>query len=120
VCATDGELRLIRARSLDECLPRRLGLELAGHLVSTVPQAGWEGLSNGKLLALIGGNYEAFLTIDKNLPAQQKTSALSFGIVVLRAPSNHLADLRPLVPQILRMLGSLQPGAVVTVTAAQA
>ena len=50
---------------LDECLPRRLGLELPGHLVSTVPLAGWAGISNGKLLARIAGNYDAFVTIDK-------------------------------------------------------
>ena len=54
---------------LDECLPRRLGLELSGHLVSTVPLAGWAGVSNGKLLARIAGNYDAFVTVDKNLPA---------------------------------------------------
>lgn len=104
---------------LDECLPRRLGLELTGHLVSTVPQAGWAGNSNGKLLELIAGNYDAFLTVDKNLPAQQKTAALSFGVIVLRAPSSQLADLRPLVPQILAALTALQPGIVVIVSAAQ-
>jgi hypothetical protein len=105
---------------LDECLPRRLGLELSGHLVSTVPQAGWAGISNGKLLALIAGNYDAFLTVDKNLPAQQNTAALSFSVIVLRAPSNQLADLRPLVPQILAALAMFQPGTVVTVPAAEA
>lgn len=104
---------------LDECLPRRFGQELAGHLVSTVPQVGWAGISNGKLLALIAGNYDAFLTVDKNLPAQQKTNALSFGVVVLRAPSSQLADLRPLVPQILTALATLQPGMVVIVTSVQ-
>ena len=46
---------------LDECLPRRLGSDLAGHLVTTVPQAGWAGVSNGKLLALIAGTYDAFI-----------------------------------------------------------
>jgi hypothetical protein len=50
---------------LDECLPRRFGLELPGHLVSTVPLAGWAGVSNGKLLALIAGNYDVFVTVDK-------------------------------------------------------
>lgn len=105
---------------LDECLPRRLGLELSGHLVATVPQTGWAGISNGKLLALIAGNYDAFVTVDKNLPAQQKTAALTFGVIVLRAPSNQLSDLRPLVPQILAALASLKPGTVVIVSAAQA
>ena len=101
---------------LDECLPRRLGLELSGHLVSTVPQAGWAGIANGKLLACIHGNYDAFVTIDKNLSAQQKTAGLSFGVVVLRAPSNKLEDVKPLVPQILAALSSLKPGQVVIVS----
>ncbi len=105
---------------LDECLPRRLGLELSGHLVSTVSQAGWAGISNGKLLALIGGNYDAFLTIDKNLTAQQKTNGLSFGVIVLRAQSNQVTDLRSLVPQILAVLMTLQPGAIITVPRAKA
>jgi len=90
-------------------LPRRLGLQLTGHIISTVQQAGWAGKSNGDLLALIAGKYDAFVTIDKNLPAQQKTAVLSFGVVVLRARSNQLADLRPLVPLILTALDSLQP-----------
>lgn len=102
---------------LDECLPRRLGLELAGHLVATVSQAGWAGISNGQLLARIVGNNDAFITVDKNLPAQQKTTALPFGVVVLRAPSNKLADLKPLVPQMLVVLATLQPGQVIVVSA---
>jgi len=57
---------------LDECLPRRLGLELAAHLVSTVAQAGWADISNGKLLALIAGNYDAFLTVDKTFPRSRR------------------------------------------------
>ena len=100
---------------LDECLPRRLGLELPGHLVSTVPLAGWAGATNGKLLAHIAGKYDAFITVDKNLPAQQRTASLTFGVVVLRAPSNQLSDLRPLVPLIIAALETLQPGQVVTV-----
>jgi len=102
---------------LDECLPRRLSLELSGHLVSTVPLGGWAGVSNGKLLARIAGNYDAFVTVDRNRPAQQKTAVLPFGVIVLRAPSNRLSDLRPLVPQILAALATVQPGQVVTVSA---
>ena len=101
---------------LDECLPRRLALELTGHLVSTVQEAGWAGVSNGRLLDLIAGNYEAFITIDKNLPAQQTTAALSFGVVLLRAPTNQLADLVPMVPQILNALTALKAGAMMVVT----
>jgi hypothetical protein len=36
---------------------------------------------------------------------------------VLRAPTNQLSDLRPLVPQIIGALTALRPGQVVTVSA---
>ena len=39
--------------------------ELTGHVVMTVPDAGWAGMSNGALLARIAGHYEAFVTMDK-------------------------------------------------------
>jgi uncharacterized protein DUF5615 len=100
---------------LDECLPRRLGLELSGHVVLTVPQAGLAGMANGELLARIQGNYDAFITIDQNLAVQQTTMNLSIGVIVLRAPSNKLDDLKPLVPQILAALSSLRSGQIVVV-----
>lgn len=70
---------------LDECLPRRLKFEFTGHEVATVQEEGWAGKSNGTLLALIAGRFDAFITVDQNLPAQQKIAELSFGVVVLRA-----------------------------------
>ena len=99
---------------LDECVDARLRRELPGHEVQTVPQAGWAGISNGKLLALIAasGKFDVFLTVDKNLPHQNKTKTLPFAIVVLRASSNSLSALRPLVPEFLRRLTEFQPGRV--------
>jgi hypothetical protein len=104
---------------LDECLPRRLGLELGGHAVLTVPQAGMAGMANGELLARIQGSFDAFITIDQNLAAQQATTNFSIGVVVLRAPSNKFEDVKPLVPQILAALSSLQPGQIVVVPPSQ-
>lgn len=101
---------------LDECLPRKLGLLLTGHDVTTVQRAGWAGIVNGKLLALIAGHYDAFITADQNLSAQQNTSTLPFSIIVLRSPTNQLPDLQPLVPQILAVLGKLRPGQVTVVS----
>jgi hypothetical protein len=98
---------------LDECLPRRLGLELSGHAVVTVPQAGMAGLANGELLARIQGSFDAFVTIDQNLVAQHATTILSIGVIVLRAPSNKFDDVRLLVPQILAALSWLEPGQIV-------
>ena len=47
---------------LDECLPRKLGLLLTGHELNTVQRAGWAGVVNGRLLAKIAGQYDAFIT----------------------------------------------------------
>jgi hypothetical protein len=37
---------------LDECLPRRLKADLAGHAVTTLPEAGWAGTKNGAVRRL--------------------------------------------------------------------
>ncbi len=99
---------------LDECLPRRLGRELAEHHETvTVPQAGWAGIKNGKLLALIDDSpYEAFITMDSNMEAQQQLMGRSFGIIVLHATSNKIEDLRPLILELLKTLAALKPGMV--------
>lgn len=59
---------------------------------------GSAGLVNGKLLRRIAGNYEVFVTIDGNLTAQQNMKGLSFAVIVLRARSNKMEDIRPLIP----------------------
>jgi len=47
---------------LDECVPRRLRSELAGHDVFTVVEMGWSGKQNGELLALAESHFDVFLT----------------------------------------------------------
>ena len=37
---------------IDECLPKKLKLDLTDHFVQTVPDAGWAGKQNGELLRL--------------------------------------------------------------------
>jgi len=102
---------------LDECLPRQLGQEIVGHEVTTVPKVGWSGVLNGKLLALIQDKFDAFVTIDKNLVNQQKIAGLSFGVVILRAASNDITDLKPLVPGILAALAEIKSAQVLIVGA---
>jgi hypothetical protein len=38
---------------LDECIPKKIKALIQGHEVSTVPEKGWAGVKNGKLLALV-------------------------------------------------------------------
>ena len=100
---------------LDECLPARFARELTGHTVKTVPQAGWAGIKNGRLLKLLAesGRFEVFLTVDKSLRHQQNLRGIPFGMAVLHARSNNLADLRPFAPELLRRLPLLRPGDVI-------
>lgn len=67
------------------------------------------------MLQRISGNYEVFVTIDGNLTAQQNMKGLSFAVIVLRARSNKIEDIRPLIPQIFEVLSVVEPGQVVVV-----
>ena len=99
-------------RLLDEGVDRRLAGDILGHEVATVFELGWAGVHNGELLARASGRFDAFITVDRNVAFQQRVDALLFGVVVLQARSNRLADLKPLVPALLKALQILQPGQV--------
>jgi hypothetical protein len=100
---------------LDECLPRRLKLELAGHDAKTVPEMEWTGLKNGELLRAAAGLFDAFITVDRNLPAQQRVGQLPFGVIVMVAPRNDVGTLRPLMGQVRAALERLGPGQLVRI-----
>lgn len=89
---------------LDECVDRRLAKDILGHDVRTVPEAGWTAFTNGEFLGRAEHEFDAFVTVDRNLPFQQDLSRFSVVVIVLRAPSNRLADLRGLIPQLLATL----------------
>jgi predicted nuclease of predicted toxin-antitoxin system len=97
---------------LDECLPTRIARLLVGYEVVTVRQMNWLGLSNGRLLTAANPQFEVFLTVDKNLVRQQDLTGLRIAVIVLRARSNKIEDLGPLVPQVLALLASVQRGTV--------
>ena len=67
------------------------------------------------LLKQIRGKFDAFITIDGNLTYQQNLSESRIGIVVLGAVTNAFEDIGPLIPIILKVLETLQPGAVIHV-----
>ncbi len=95
---------------LDECIDRRLAKDLEAHEVKTVPQMGWAGIKNGELLMLAENEFDVFITVDRNLSFQQKLSNFNIAVLVLHAPSNRLADLRPLASNILSTIISLKKG----------
>lgn len=76
---------------------------------------GWGGVKNGNLLALAAHDFDAFITVDKNLPYQQNLQTLPVAVVLLNAVSNELSILLQLLPQLEEALARLQPGSYVQV-----
>jgi hypothetical protein len=68
------------------------------------------GKKNGKLLSLAEAEFDVFITVDRNLSFQQNLPDFNIAILILRAPSNRLADLRPLAGKVLASLPTLVKG----------
>ena len=100
---------------LDENLDWRLGRELAGHMVSSVPLIGWAGIKNGELLRRAEAQFDVLVTMDKGIYHQQNLSGMRLIIVALQARTNRLADTRALVPALLARLMTVKAGEYHTV-----
>src|SRR4051812_23690943 len=100
---------------LDECVDWRLSRDIVHHDVKTARQMGWSGIKNGRLLALASAQFDVFITVDRKLAFQQPLSRFAIAVVVLRAPSNRLEALRPLIPKLLSALSNARPGTVTVV-----
>jgi hypothetical protein len=100
---------------LDECVHAGIRKAFPGHSVSTVPQAGWSGIENGRLLALIGGSFDVFVTIDQNIRHQQNVAGLPFAIIFVSVPDNTLASYVPWFHLMLRTVDEARPGDIVVI-----
>ena len=77
------------------------------------PSLKWDGPeSNGDLLTLAEQPFEVFVTVDRNLSFQQNLPNYNIAVIILRARTNRLQDLRPLVPELLTSLSSAKRGDV--------
>jgi hypothetical protein len=97
---------------LDECVDRRLAAFIPGHHVDSVQDVGWRSIQNGELLRLAETRYDVFVTVDRNLAFQQPIGRFQLAVIVLRAKSNDVDDLRPLVPKLLAALPLARPGTI--------
>jgi hypothetical protein len=100
---------------IDENLPLKLKESFGGkHKVHSVREMNWQGKKNGELLGLMTlTGFEAFVTMDKNLPNQQNLNKFAITIFVLRGINNKLETLQELVPIVL---DKIEKGAGVGVT----
>ena len=97
---------------VDECVDWRLARDIVGHEVRTARQMGWATIKNGELLALAAREFDVFVTVDRNLSFQQHLPAFAIAVIVIRARSNRLTDLKPLLPELLTCIPAAKSGAV--------
>jgi hypothetical protein len=94
---------------LDECLPSELADELVNHEVRTVQQVGWSSIDNGALLRRAASAFDIFITIDKHIERLHRVPA-TLAVITIRARANRIQVLRPLVPELLRVVAGIRPG----------
>ena len=80
----------ICAGQLSSFFPEHLALR-------TVREVGWADTANGLLLTRAAArNFDALVTVDRGTEHQQNVNELPISIMIMPAPRNRLAELRPL------------------------
>jgi hypothetical protein len=101
---------------LDECVPRKMKNHLPGIECQTVPDVGLAGKKNGELLSLAEQlGFQVFLTVDRGIEYEQNLQSRGIAVVLIHAKSSRLDELLPYAPEILRVLGSIQPGRLIKI-----
>jgi hypothetical protein len=93
----------------DQGTPTALSDFLAGHIIRTARQQGWETLSNGDLLkAAEDAAFDVLLTTDTNLAYQQNLKARKIAIVVLSR--NRWRTVQRMIRKITSAVNDATPG----------
>jgi hypothetical protein len=81
---------------------------LSGQTFTHLTDTNLRSTKNGALLRAIAPDYDVFVTRDQNIPFQQNLKRFPLAFVILRARTNSLADLLPLVPALLALLDHIE------------
>jgi predicted nuclease of predicted toxin-antitoxin system len=102
---------------LDECVNPRVKAGFPDHDTKTVVEMGWQGTTNGKLLALAEANqFDVFLTLDQNLCHQQNIAARKLGLIVVEVPDNNIKFYQPLFSELNAAAEAVKTGEVIYVS----
>lgn len=94
-------------------MPRTILRHLPGLGARAVRDFGWASVDDGPLLDRLEGVADVFVTVDQNVPFQQRLHDRPFGTIILCARTNRLIDLLPLVPQLLATIPVVRSGQVI-------
>lgn len=93
---------------LDHCVDRRLRRFLPAHEVKTAYEMGWAEYKNGQLLMAAAAEFDALITIDRNIKHQQNLATLPLTVVILAGQSNRLEHLSLLIPALEEFLSNFK------------
>ena len=89
----------------DEQLHFNLKFDLSSFNVFEPKDFAWEGLQNGVLREKLNkGNFDIFITADKNIAFQQNFQKINFCIVSIDTPTTKWVHLSLFVPKIQKLL----------------
>lgn len=93
----------------DHCTPKPLRRHLSEYHIRTCFEEGWAALRNGELLASAeAAGFDILITADQSFRYQQNLAGRRIGVVEL--PTNRLALIEQLVPEIQGALARATPG----------
>ena len=99
---------------LDECLPKKLKYRIEeldpDFFVNTVPEMGWAGAKDGRLLTKAEKDFDVFITSDQNLSFQQSIENTEIQVLLLVASTNIYEDLLPLVEKLKPVIKDYESG----------
>lgn len=97
----------------DNCTPATLRRHFVSHEITLATERGWEEYRNGDLLAIEQHESDVIVPVDTNIKYQQRLEGYEIALIVLRGFKNTEPRLRELIPDILILLATIQPGDVV-------
>lgn len=98
---------------LDENFPPKVQADLIGHECAHVLRIGWQGLKNGALLTKAEqAGFELLITLDANIPEQNKIEGRSISVYVLLPEGQGTQAARALIGEVLIALQTHKPGEV--------
>ena len=81
---------------------------LTNHSVVTAFEKGWSNLSNGNLLREAEGEFDLFVTTDKNLQYQQNLAGRKIAILVL--PTTSWPEIQPHQNEVVAAIEKIKSG----------
>lgn len=107
-------MRVLFDENLDWRLRRFLEPD---HVVTTVAERGWSGKKNGELLRLAEAEFDALVTLDKNMRHQQHLGDRDLAFVLIESRTSRRQDIEPLMTRVADVLSSARSGLLYIVTA---